>query len=82
VLSVILTAGRSVLLNVPRLCEVYLGPIGYAETPVTTILRCVNFQKSEDVLYIAAEARRHAQTVQPLGWTVWASNPGRAKRLI
>lgn len=51
-----LTAGSSVLLDVPRLCEVTLGPIGGVETTVTTILHCVNFQQSEDVLYIAAEA--------------------------
>jgi len=33
-----------------------MGPIGCTETSVTTNLRCVTSQKSEDIIYTAAEA--------------------------
>ena len=35
-------------------------PIGCSEMSVTTNLRCVTSQKSEDFIYTAAEARNHA----------------------
>jgi hypothetical protein len=33
-----------------------MGPMGCIETSVTTSLRCVTSQKSEDIVYTAAEA--------------------------
>ena len=37
-----------------------IGPMGCLETSVTTNLRCVTSQKSEDIIYFAAEAWSHA----------------------
>jgi PHD/YefM family antitoxin component YafN of YafNO toxin-antitoxin module len=38
-----------------------MGPLGCSETSVTTDLRCVTSQKSEDLIYVAAEAWNHDQ---------------------
>jgi hypothetical protein len=34
-----------------------MEPIGCSETSVTTNLRCVTYQKGEEFIYMAAEAR-------------------------
>jgi len=36
-----------------------MGPVGCSETSVTTNLRCVIFQKSENLIYSTAEAWNH-----------------------
>ena len=40
-----------------------MGPVGCPETSVTTNLRCVTSQKSEDHIYTAKEAWNHERDV-------------------
>ena len=43
------------------ICLTFRGPIRCSETSVTINLRCVTSQKSEDLIYIVAEARSSAR---------------------